>query len=717
MTDLPRRTILGASVAGAAIAPLTAFRRAPVREAFGGGGFATPEQFGAVGDGETDDGEALETMFTSRLSGSPDSGGKTIHFPEGKIYGTTRAFNMCSNTYVFGAGTIKLIAERPSNDTGGLLLFKNHIRNFIWDGPSLDLSGYVNVNGFAIGDVPSTTEFVQNIYINATVKGTRIDTDLEAEFEQMMAGGGKGITVQFRVKDLYANIRAEDCDIACSIESAVSDSFGNSRHLENVVIDLQAVDSHRTALFVMGSKDPTVTSADAGQYLHSIFPGCKVRLRAQGGQDAPVPDPVTGIVGTNYDHQGVVTLAYASGVDIEVYATTVERCTLIRGNASNSRIKVTNALMDELEDAWDTRPMTGYTQPGTYNVGNVFEANIHANTHRGVLVRTRRDGANLVIQKSRFDVDAWCQNGVGQPTQSDGTTDQFGASCAYRFRDMTANPIKEIVGTSSHSAVPQWSLADSGGRVAVERESWHNGTTEVAVFDKANGWQFNRMAYNEAPIVFGSGGIKRKWLHLDSADNTLRLAASAPGITSVGAAIATQIARSAADGDTTPTVFGGVSVLATTNTSPTTITNLDNGFSSQTVIVKFGDDNTTVAHGSGIALHGGLSRNFATDNTLVLVLLDGVWFEVGASDSALSATAVLDFGSVSPQSFADLNITVTGAGPGDAVAIGVPTSGVSAGIAYTAWVSAKDTVTVRAHNYTNGPLDLVSGTFKAAIIR
>jgi len=717
MPDLPRRTILGASAAGAAIAPLTAFRKAPAREALGGSGFVTPEQFGAVGDGETDDGDALEAMFTSRRFGSPDSGGQTIHLPEGKVYGTTRAFNMCSNTYVFGAGTIKLIAERPSNDTGGLLLFKNHIRNFIWDGPTLDINGYVNVNGFAIGDVPSTTEFVQEIYINGIVKGARIDTDLEATMEQMMAGGGKGITVQFRVKDVYANVRAEDCDIACSIESAVSDGLGNSRHLENVVIDLQAVNSHRTALFVMGSKDPTVSSEDAGRYLHSILPGCKVRLRAQGGQDAPVPDPATGIVGTNYDHQGVVTLAYASGVDIELYATTVERCTLIRGNASNSRIKVTNALMDELEDAWDTRPMAGYKQPGTYNVGNVFEANIHANTHHGVLVRTRRDGANLVIQGSRFDVDAWCQNGVGQPTQSDGRTDQFGASCAYRFRDMTANPIKEIVGTSSHNAVPQWSLAPSGGRVSVERASWHNGISEVAVFDNTDGWQFNWMAYSEAPIVFGSGGTKRKWLHLDPDDYTLRVAATVPGGASVGAVIATQIARPVADGDTTPTVFGGTSVLVTRNTSPTTITDLENGFSSQNVIIRFGDDNTTVAHSSSIILHGGASRNFATDNTLALVLLDGVWFEVGANDGALSATATLDFGSVAGQSFADLTIIVAGAGAGDAVAIGVPTAAVTSGIVYTAWVSSEETVTVRAHNYTGDTVVLGPGSFKAAVIR
>jgi hypothetical protein len=83
----------------------------------------------------------------------------------------------------------------------------------------------------------------------------------------------------------------------------------------------------------------------------------------------------------------------------------------------------------------------------------------------------------------------------------------------------------------------------------------------------------------------------------------------------------------------------------------------------------------------------------------------------------LTNTAALNFSSVSAQSFVDLTLTVTGAATGDAVALGTPTEAVTAGIAYTAWVSATNTVTVRAHNYTAGPLDPASGTFRATIIR
>lgn len=95
------------------------------------------------------------------------------------------------------------------------------------------------------------------------------------------------------------------------------------------------------------------------------------------------------------------------------------------------------------------------------------------------------------------------------------------------------------------------------------------------------------------------------------------------------------------------------------------------------------------------------------------------WITTGKGylTAAPSGSAALNFPSVAAQSVQDLTITVTGAVLGDSVALGVPTAAVTAGIAFTAWVSAADTVTVRAHNYTAGALDPASGTFKATIVR
>lgn len=83
----------------------------------------------------------------------------------------------------------------------------------------------------------------------------------------------------------------------------------------------------------------------------------------------------------------------------------------------------------------------------------------------------------------------------------------------------------------------------------------------------------------------------------------------------------------------------------------------------------------------------------------------------------LTATATLDFGSIATLSYEDLTMTLTGAADGDCIALGVPNVSMSAGIHYEAWVSAADTVTVRAFNPTAGAVDPASGTFRASIIK
>lgn len=91
--------------------------------------------------------------------------------------------------------------------------------------------------------------------------------------------------------------------------------------------------------------------------------------------------------------------------------------------------------------------------------------------------------------------------------------------------------------------------------------------------------------------------------------------------------------------------------------------------------------------------------------------------ETGGASPVRYGTATLNFGSVAAVSFADLTITVNGALVGDPVSLGVPPEAVIAGVTYTGWVSANDTVTVRAQNYTAGNSDPASGVFKAALVR
>lgn len=81
----------------------------------------------------------------------------------------------------------------------------------------------------------------------------------------------------------------------------------------------------------------------------------------------------------------------------------------------------------------------------------------------------------------------------------------------------------------------------------------------------------------------------------------------------------------------------------------------------------------------------------------------------------LSGSAALNFDLTGATS-QDLTITVTGAAVGDVVALGIPHASVSTATMFTAWVSAADTVTVRAFCITGTP-DPTSGTFTAMVVK
>jgi hypothetical protein len=81
---------------------------------------------------------------------------------------------------------------------------------------------------------------------------------------------------------------------------------------------------------------------------------------------------------------------------------------------------------------------------------------------------------------------------------------------------------------------------------------------------------------------------------------------------------------------------------------------------------------------------------------------------------ALSATATLNFASIAAGASEDLTITLTGAVVGDSVDLGLPAAP-TAGIVFIAFVSAADTVTVRATNITGGAVDPASATYRVTL--
>lgn len=106
-----------------------------------------------------------------------------------------------------------------------------------------------------------------------------------------------------------------------------------------------------------------------------------------------------------------------------------------------------------------------------------------------------------------------------------------------------------------------------------------------------------------------------------------------------------------------------------------------------------------------LGVHGASITNFAIVGT-----------QGGVLTNILYATAVIDFPEVSPQDRQDVNVTVNGAVDGDTVSLGAPNDSVPSGaFSYFAWVSTTDTITIRAVNASQNPIDPGSGTFRVEV--
>jgi hypothetical protein len=81
----------------------------------------------------------------------------------------------------------------------------------------------------------------------------------------------------------------------------------------------------------------------------------------------------------------------------------------------------------------------------------------------------------------------------------------------------------------------------------------------------------------------------------------------------------------------------------------------------------------------------------------------------------LSGSASLNFPSIAAVSQADLTITVTGAAVGNQVVLALPAAP-TAGIVFNAFVSAANTVTIRASNITAGAIDPAAATYGVIVM-
>ena len=126
---------------------------------------------------------------------------------------------------------------------------------------------------------------------------------------------------------------------------------------------------------------------------------------------------------------------------------------------------------------------------------------------------------------------------------------------------------------------------------------------------------------------------------------------------------------------------------------------------------------TTLAIPAATTITGDVAVTGAISATTTLTGTTGL--SVGGGDTVLkilTGAATLNFGSVSTNSAADLTITVTGAGTNSVVILGLP-PGAHTNIVYTGFVSATNTVTVRAQNISLEDTDPAAGSFRATVLQ
>jgi hypothetical protein len=137
------------------------------------------------------------------------------------------------------------------------------------------------------------------------------------------------------------------------------------------------------------------------------------------------------------------------------------------------------------------------------------------------------------------------------------------------------------------------------------------------------------------------------------------------------------------------------------------LSRIDIGFE----FVRFSGDNESYRGITGFEYYG------ANYDSLTYVQKKYVDDNFTANSSILSDTATLDFASIPAQLFEDLTVTVTGASVGDVVSIGIPTAAAVPSSMFTAFVSATDTVTIRAANISLISIDPASGLFKVKVFK
>jgi len=611
--------------------------------------------YGATGDGATDDLAAIELALASAATDAQDSGGRiAVYFPPG-TYRITELLDLVDNVHIINEGTIYF----DGDETQGAVIRSRGHDNWIWDGGIIDCNNVGNTNGIGhtghnfCGGLPQTS---CNTNADCTGGGTGV-CDLDPQDDIRIqnvtvkncasgeAGGcsccgaapgstgdcgGKGLSVQHGPNAVTIdNVLVDNCDLGISVEGQ---SNYNGR-TQNVVITNAVVrDAQYAGLYLFGSSTVVCSSSVC---LSDTGGACSTNSDCQqdvGDTFNLILDNIH-LENCSTDEEadfGAITAISVHGMlarNIFIRNPT-GTVTPFRGTMRESDLEF-RADVYTLEDLLDftvNGGANGSAQPSRLNKIRADVKVRDSSSGVGGFLLTYDDAGGNALSRSDLDLtymvydgsdmtdNAW--SGPGQ-TCSALACSTSGVTCAT---NADCSPYFEFDPPSTL----HWRIANLSDGSVIEGQG-------IDPLDSDNGkWGLNgayiqldpsTMLVKFSPAIDGYGSA----LANDAGQSVIKSVAAGA---KAGLGFIWRDTQTLAD-DATPSVDGGN--LWTTG-GTTAITDFDDAVDGQQITVVAAHS-VTITNGTPIKLNGGSNFAMAAGDTLTLISDGTTWYETGRSDN------------------------------------------------------------------------------------
>lgn len=393
--------------------------------------------FGATGDGVTDDTAAIQAAL--------DSGASRVSFFQGTFI-ISDAIEPKSNTVIDARGAH--IKFTGGNAVGHVCLIRSRENIEIFGG-TWDSNFQGNDNTFAIGAISADQTqlgvFSNNINIHdVTVKNARHggahipDPNDPANIGR---GGGKGLTVQIGGRNIkFTNSTIIDCDIGVSFEGI--EDFDGVYNANGAVNDILFADNELKNIRYMPfylSGTPTTTQY-YGFTTQARVENCTVRESAYGQTSETVPQNIAdlfGVIscngGSHYAINGL-TVVNSSG-----------KTTLVRGSQRSCKFSnIVAVIGGQLVDCINSTPYGGYApKNGTspYNSHQIDLEMLGAVELSGYLVN---NNATYFLRQSDVNIRAVnLGNGTAAAISTSKYVNNLQSSMKVQITDRTSGQITQ----------------------------------------------------------------------------------------------------------------------------------------------------------------------------------------------------------------------------------------------------------------------------------